>query len=123
MDYSLCGSPTRPAPHPCAVNAVRDLTLGTDSRQPDGKSILPMTPEAHMITFYLDEGVITLRNSGTEPKLKYYVECMDVASKAKARHLTDSLTEAMIDELLRPSESGLLTKEQMQQLEEQQKQQ
>lgn len=58
------------------VKGIRDLTLGTDTSKPDGKSVLPATPDAQMITFYLDEGVVTLRNSGTEPKLKFYVECM-----------------------------------------------
>jgi len=54
---------------------VRDLTTGFDSSKPDKKAIFPTDPSSQMITFTFENGVIaTLRTSGTEPKLKYYVE-------------------------------------------------
>ncbi len=50
---------------------VRDLTIGYDSATVDHKPTLPVDPNAHMITFKLDNGAwITLRTSGTEPKVK-----------------------------------------------------
>lgn len=57
------------------VVSVRDLTTGYDSCQPDKKSILPASKSTQMVTFSFENGaVITLRTSGTEPKLKYYAE-------------------------------------------------
>ncbi|KAG9019489.1 Phosphoglucomutase-3 [Tulasnella sp. 427] len=63
------------------VTAVRDLTTGSeyDSEKDDKKPTLPVTG-GEMITFKLgriEDGVqvvMTLRTSGTEPKIKYYIE-------------------------------------------------
>jgi len=58
-----------------AVKGVRDLTNGFDSRQPDGKALLPTSSSSQMITFYFENGLdATIRTSGTEPKVKYYTE-------------------------------------------------
>lgn len=58
-----------------AIESIRDLTTGYDSSQPDGKAILPSSKSSQMITFSFENGaVITLRTSGTEPKIKYYAE-------------------------------------------------
>lgn len=57
------------------VKGVRDLTTGYDSRQPDGKALLPSSSSSQMITFYFENGLdATIRTSGTEPKIKYYTE-------------------------------------------------
>lgn len=57
------------------IKSVRDLTTGHDSTQPDGKAVLPTSRSSHMITFAFANGVmLTLRTSGTEPKVKYYSE-------------------------------------------------
>ena len=59
------------------VRAVgyRDLTCGYDSDQADKVPILPVSKSSEMITFRFDNGlVLTIRASGTEPKLKYYVD-------------------------------------------------
>ncbi|MCJ1471591.1 Phosphoglucomutase-3 [Lambiella insularis] len=59
----------------------RDLTNGTDSGTKDNKSVLPADPNTRMITCWLsgtdqDEGIrFTMRASGTEPKVKIYLEC------------------------------------------------
>jgi phosphoglucomutase len=58
------------------VTRIKDISLGYDSkidtRIPVDKSI---SPSSEMITFELDDStVMTLRGSGTEPKLKYYIE-------------------------------------------------
>ena len=54
------------------VTMVKDVTRGLGSD-------LPATPEAQMIQFEVSDdsrmtGVVTLRASGTEPKIKYYTE-------------------------------------------------
>lgn len=57
------------------IESIRDLTTGVDTSQPDGKSLLPSSKSSQMITFTFENGtVITLRTSGTEPKIKYYSE-------------------------------------------------
>lgn len=57
------------------ITYIRDLTTGIDTSQPDGKSTLPSSKSSQMITFTLEnDTVITLRTSGTEPKIKYYSE-------------------------------------------------
>ena len=57
------------------VTEVRDLTTGYDSSQLNKKAILPTDPKTQMITFRFSNGIVaTLRTSGTEPKIKYYVE-------------------------------------------------
>lgn len=57
------------------VTAVRDLDNGMDTGRPEGRSHLPWHPGNLCITFTLDNvHTLTLRASGTEPKLKYYLE-------------------------------------------------
>lgn len=57
------------------ISTVRDLTTGIDTCQSDGKSLLPSSKSSQMVTFTFENGaVITLRTSGTEPKIKYYAE-------------------------------------------------
>lgn len=56
----------------------RDLTLGYESTTKDFKSILPADPSSQMITAILESNQqhvrFTCRGSGTEPKLKIYIE-------------------------------------------------
>ena len=57
------------------IASVRDQNTGFDSANPDGVATLPVSRDGEWITFTLHNGiVVTLRTSGTEPKLKYYVE-------------------------------------------------
>lgn len=59
--YEICG--------------IRDLTTGYDDSYPDNKARLPISSSTQMITFkFVNNVVITLRTSGTEPKVKYYSE-------------------------------------------------
>jgi len=59
----------------------RDLTLGTDTGTYSKKPDLPVDPNTQMLTFWLsgslsDDGIrFTIRASGTEPKIKIYLEC------------------------------------------------
>lgn len=51
------------------------MTVGTDTEQEDGKAKLPSSRSSQMVTLTFENGVIiTLRTSGTEPKIKYYSE-------------------------------------------------
>lgn len=60
----------------------RDLTVGYDSSTDDNTPTLPVSESSQMITCWLqkiegaDEGIrFTVRASGTEPKIKIYLEC------------------------------------------------
>ena len=60
----------------------RDLTLGCDSKNEDCRPDLPVSKSSQMITCWLDKvdgrdhGIrFTVRASGTEPKIKIYLEC------------------------------------------------
>lgn len=96
------------------IKSIRDLTVGFDSAFEDKKPILPVTPDSQMITFTFDTesldgfGTATLRNSGTEPKLKWYVEVSD-ADKERALVKLNQLTEAVIQVLIQPEKYGLET--------------
>lgn len=57
------------------VTGVRDLDSGLDTAQAQGRSRLPWQKGDLMLTLTLDNvHSLTLRASGTEPKLKYYLE-------------------------------------------------
>ena len=65
-----------------AVSRWRDLTMGYDSSTDDHIPELPVSKGSQMITCWLeknngtDEGIrFTIRASGTEPKIKIYLEC------------------------------------------------
>jgi phosphoglucomutase len=71
------------------ITRIKDVSLGYDSttdQLPHDKSI---SPSSEMITFELQGStVMTLRGSGTEPKLKYYIE-----SKGDAMDQAESKAE------------------------------
>jgi phosphomannomutase len=106
-------SPDDPAAYPkkfgrFAVKNVRDLTTGYDSCQPDCKAILPVSASSQMITFYFENGcVLTLRGSGTEPKLKYYAELSGTDGAAVTKELAELLS-AVVEEGLHPQKYGLI---------------
>lgn len=61
------------------IASIRDLTTGYDSSQEANgfRAVLPVDPASQMITFEFVNGTyLTLRTSGTEPKIKYYMEVM-----------------------------------------------
>lgn len=76
------------------VVRVRDLTTGFDSSTEDKRPTLPVSEESEMITFWFDPAddaqfdtaTMTIRGSGTEPKLKYYIEAQakDTTAASKA---------------------------------------
>jgi len=96
------------------ISHVRDLTTGYDSRQADKKALLP-TQSSNMITFYLaNDSVITLRTSGTEPKIKYYSEIKAPATTAEERAAVDAqlavTVEQIVNTLLQPAKYNLVGK-------------
>ncbi|KAJ3285841.1 Phosphoglucomutase-2 [Borealophlyctis nickersoniae] len=89
------------------VVAVRDLTAGYDTDQPDKKPILPVSKSSQMITFRLENGaVFTLRTSGTEPKIKYYSE-LSGSSVESARKELSQVVASFVDQLLEPAKNEL----------------
>lgn len=65
-----------------------------------------------MITFYFENGsIVTLRGSGTEPKLKYYTElsgpAKSASEQAAIRAELNEVVQAVIHFFLRPDFFGL----------------
>lgn len=84
------------------VTYIRDLTAGYDSSQLDLRPILPCSESSQMLTIKLSNGCcITLRTSGTEPKIKYYVE-MSGVSADNVKSALDTTFNLAIDQLLQP---------------------
>ncbi|XP_018014829.1 phosphoglucomutase-2 [Hyalella azteca] len=97
-----------------AVSAVRDLTTGYDSSQADGRAMLPSSSSSQMITFSFSNGcVVTLRTSGTEPKIKYYSEICakpEQSDWAALEAELELLVSAVVEELLQPQFNELIPK-------------
>ena len=96
------------------MRAVRDVTMGFDSSQPDHVSRLPVQ-SGHMITFVLENNLtITFRTSGTEPKIKFYSELISSGSTASERQAVDeqlrSLVTRTVEDLMQPAINGLVPK-------------
>jgi len=76
------------------VNRVRDMKRpGYDSQL--GKPNLPVGG-SEMLTFYTDDVVMTFRPSGTEPKVKYYIEAVSKESNEAARKLAIEFEDAFL---------------------------
>jgi len=91
------------------IVGVRDLTTGYDTDQPDHKAVLPVSASSHMITFTFENGCsATLRGSGTEPKLKYYVELCGSDNPAAVRERLMDMVALIIEEFLEPEKNGLV---------------
>jgi len=95
------------------VTDVRDLTVFAKNKT----STLPSSETSPMITYTLETGsIITLRASGTEPKLKYYIELIsepgiERQDVQKVYEQLNILEQAVIKELLCPSEFKLIQRE------------
>jgi len=85
------------------IVSVHDITRGYDSTASAKVSALPATPDSEMIMFEFGNAVsVTLRISGTEPKIKFYTEVQGKAGDTTAQ-LTAKLTafvEGVIAEML-----------------------
>uniref|UniRef100_A0A915MSK5 Phosphoglucomutase n=1 Tax=Meloidogyne javanica TaxID=6303 RepID=A0A915MSK5_MELJA len=96
------------------VKHVRDLNTGFDSSQPNNKAILPLSTTSDMITFTLASGsLVTLRASGTEPKIKYYIELQTEPGKTEndleqVENELNQLENNVVQTLLQPEKYGLI---------------
>ena len=110
MQQSDTGYPTQLGSF--KVQDVRDLTEGHayDSKQSDKKPVLPLSA-ADMITLYgaKESGetfVLTVRTSGTEPKIKYYLE-VSSRDQATIEPLLVEAEQALAGEWVKTDELGL----------------
>jgi phosphoglucomutase len=89
------------------VTSWRDLTYGWDSSTEDRKPLLPVDATSQMLTCDLEGGVrMTVRASGTEPKIKIYIESR-MGSEEGARRSADEVLKDVITNWLRPEIYGL----------------
>jgi len=85
----------------------RDLTVGYDSTTPNHVPKLPVSKDSQMISCDVDGGVrFTVRSSGTEPKIKLYIEC-HASSREKARHGAEMVLQDLLKEWFKPEVNGL----------------
>jgi phosphomannomutase len=92
------------------VVAIQDITNGYDSTSTTGTSSLPQTPESHMIMYEFENGVsVTLRTSGTEPKIKFYTEIAGKPGQQRAEleGVLHTFVESLVGEMLQPKKYGL----------------
>jgi phosphomannomutase len=87
------------------VLSIRDLGTGLDTSRPDNKALLPVGTSSPMITFQLENCVtLTIRSSGTEPKIKWYSEI--VSDDANARGILVEMVNKAVQELIQPNHFG-----------------
>jgi phosphomannomutase len=93
------------------LSHVRDLTTGVDTSMADGKPTMPCDSRVHMLTFTFANGmVMTLRTSGTEPKLKYYCELTGEApgeDNAVTKERVAVMARAVLADMLQPEVNNL----------------
>ncbi|CUM66945.1 uncharacterized protein PRCAT00004631001 [Priceomyces carsonii] len=93
------------------VSEWRDLTIGYDTTTSDHIPVLPIDPHSQMITAKLldsnmDQVRFTCRGSGTEPKLKVYVEGKAESEEAALKIARECWT-TLRDLWFKPKENGL----------------
>ncbi|KAF3130354.1 Phosphoglucomutase-3 [Orbilia oligospora] len=89
------------------VNYWRDLTEGYDSATVNGIPVLPVDRSSQMITVGMDDVRFTIRGSGTEPKIKYYVEAK-APGKEEASAAAKEVADAIVGEWFKPEVHGLI---------------
>uniref|UniRef100_A0A914Z2V6 Phosphoglucomutase (alpha-D-glucose-1,6-bisphosphate-dependent) n=1 Tax=Panagrolaimus superbus TaxID=310955 RepID=A0A914Z2V6_9BILA len=97
------------------VKYIRDLTTGYDNEQEGNKAVLPLSTSSEMITFTLENGSIaTLRASGTEPKVKYYIELITEPGKEDIDSVVRDFVKFendVVQSLLQPTKYGLIARD------------
>lgn len=92
------------------VKSIRDLSVGLDTSKHDRVAALPSSKVSPMITFFFENGVaMTIRGSGTEPKVKWYSEIISSTSEGMEEQLVSFVTKA-VEELMRPAQFGFLAR-------------
>ncbi|TGJ71204.1 Phosphoglucomutase-3 [Orbilia oligospora] len=89
------------------INYWRDLTEGYDSATVNGIPVLPVDRSSQMITVGMDDVRFTIRGSGTEPKIKYYVEAK-ASGKEEASAAAKEVADAVVREWFKPEVHGLI---------------
>jgi phosphoglucomutase len=85
----------------------RDLTTGYDSTTKGHVPALPVDSNSQMITCEVEDEVrFTVRGSGTEPKIKLYIECRASSRKA-AKAGAESVLKDLLAEWFKPEQNGL----------------
>ena len=87
------------------ISSVRDMTTGYDSSKASRRTSLPVTSNVEMITYTFTNGVVaTLRTSGTEPKIKYYIEMGGAPGKPKReiQQALDAFVPVFLHQVLEP---------------------
>ena len=85
------------------VLSIRDVgdSVVYNPAKPENKEKLDL-PKSNVIQFFLDGGtVVSARPSGTEPKIKFYINCVieNSSDLAKAKEEADKLTAAIDNEI------------------------
>ncbi|KAI9845404.1 MAG: Phosphoglucomutase-3 [Sclerophora amabilis] len=89
------------------IRRWRDLTEGFDSATSDNIPVLPGSRDSQMISCELDGGIsFTVRGSGTEPKIKLYIECRADTS-ASAKSGAEQTLDDLLQEWFKPEVYGL----------------
>ena len=71
---------------------------------------MPPTPDSEMIMFEFANGcTVTLRTSGTEPKIKFYTELAGKSedSKCDVQSTLKAFVDNLVEEMLQPTLHGL----------------
>lgn len=85
----------------------RDLTKGWQSDTEDHKPNLPIDESSQMITCEVEGDVrFTVRGSGTEPKIKFYVEG-EAGHSENAKRKAEEVLSDLLQEWFRPDQWGL----------------
>lgn len=85
----------------------RDLTKGWDSETSDHQPSLPVDESSQMITCEVEGDVrFTVRGSGTEPKIKFYIECRAENSEEAKKGANGVLRDLLL-EWFKPGDNGL----------------
>ncbi|KAL0238851.1 hypothetical protein PCE1_004542 [Barthelona sp. PCE] len=93
------------------VAHVSDLmTPGYDNTTPDNKPTLPVSAAPNMTFWFENDIRVTIRTSGTEPKVKWYSEIRRPTLEA-ARTELDEFIDILKRDWLKPEHFGLISKE------------
>ncbi|KAM5490568.1 hypothetical protein MaudMau93_002372 [Microsporum audouinii] len=84
------------------IHRWRDMTRGHDTDTADKRPVLPVDPASQMLTIWSHRGVrFTIRGSGTEPKVKIYIESCGASRKDAIDAVCDMLT-AVLESWIKP---------------------
>lgn len=97
------------------IVGIRDLTTGYDDAFPDKKARLPVSKSSQLITFRFDNDVsLTIRTSGTEPKIKYYSELRSKPNSGRSAESLiaelQELIDLMVKNFYEPEKNGFVAR-------------